>query len=90
MILGSRIKDPVAKKTISIDWSTWLTSIVDTMDSFVWTVPAGLTNDAESHTTTQANVRVADGTTGQSYLVACVITTTSGEVERAFVEVVVE
>lgn len=90
MILGSRIKDPLDHKTLTINWATYLTSIEDTLNSVTWTVPTGLTNDDESHTTTEANIRVSGGTAGQTYDVANLLVTTTGEQKRVVIEVVVE
>lgn len=90
MILGSRIKDPLDHKTLSVNWATYLTSIEDTLSTSTWTVPTGLTNDDESNTTTLANIRVSGGTTGQTYEVANLLVTTTGEQKRVVIEVVVE
>lgn len=91
MILGARVKDPLDHKTLTINWATYLTSIVDTLTSVTWTItPTGLTTDAESHTPVLANIRVAGGTAGQTYEVANLLVTTSGEQKRVVIEVVVE
>lgn len=90
MNLGTRTKDTVDHKTLTVNWATYLTSIADTMASNAWTVPSGLTTDATSSTSVLANVRVSGGTTDTTYAVSNVITTTSGEIKRVYIDVVVE
>lgn len=90
MTLGARVKDPADHKTLTVNWATYLTSINDTMSTAPWTVPSGLTTDATSTTSVLANIRVSGGTAGETYSVANVITTTTGEVKRVYIDVVVE
>lgn len=90
MILGTRNKDTADKKTLTVNWATYLTSISDTMSTNAWTVPSGLTTDATSSTSVLANVRVSGGVAGELYAVANVITTTSGEVKRVYINVAMD
>lgn len=74
------LKDPAAALDYAVDWGAWLGT--DTIASVVWTVPAGLTLNAQSHTDTVATVWLAGGTTGQSYAVTCAVTTAAGRVDE--------
>lgn len=69
-------KDPDALLDYGHDWAPWLGA--DTIGTATWTVPAGLTKEAESHTTTTATVWVSGGTVGATYQVTCHITTAGG------------
>jgi hypothetical protein len=44
-----------------------------------WTVPAGLTNEATSNTTTTASIRISGGVPGQDYIITCLVTTAASE-----------
>lgn len=90
MTLGSRVKDTADHKTLTVNWAAYLTSIGDTMSTVTWTVPSGLTVDAESSTATLANIRISGGTFGETYELANVLTATNGEVKRVVIEVVME
>ena len=72
-------KDPNAILDYSIDWSLWLDG--DTIDTSVWTVAAGITNAADSSTTTTATIWLSGGTAGTSYTVSNRITTADGRTE---------
>ena len=78
-------KDSDARLDYLIDWAAWLG--MDTIASApVWTVDAGLTLSAQSNTTTTATIWLMAGVVGQTYTVACRITTAGGRVdERSFV-----
>jgi hypothetical protein len=83
------LKDPDAILDYAVDWEAWLGT--DTIASVAWTVPAGLTLDAQSHTDTVATVWLSGGTAGQSYALGCAVTTAGGRVdERTLTIVVVE
>ena len=85
-LLGQRVKDPNDVRTYTINWAAWLTSISSEIDTSTWILPAALTLDDESHTTTLANVRVADGADGGAYRVINEVLTASGEVKRVYFE----
>jgi len=77
------VKDPNAVLDYYVDWTRWLNG--DTIATSVWTVPAGLTNANDSHTTTAATVWLSGGTVGEAYKVTNRITTTGGRTEdRSF------
>lgn len=81
------IKDPDEKLDYQVDWSTHLAA-AETISSVTWTVQTGLTKSsspAASNTTTTATVWLEAGTAGESYDVACRITTNQNRViERTF------
>jgi hypothetical protein len=69
--------DPNAVLDYTIDWSDWLPS-GDTILSSSWSVPAGLTEDSSSNTSTTATVWISGGTAGTNYRITNHITTTEG------------
>lgn len=81
-VLRTFIKDPDARLDYTIDWATngWLGS--DTIASVAWTVPTGLTSDANTSTTTTATIWLLGGTANTDYDVACKITTTAGRTDE--------
>lgn len=72
-------KDPDANLDYQVDWSSWLG--LDTIQASVWVVPAGLTNTAETNTTTTATVWLSGGKKGVTYTVVNRITTAAGRVD---------
>lgn len=80
MANGRYIKDPQAALDYAVDWVAWLAG--DTIASVAWTVPPGLTLDAQSHTATVATVWLSGGTDGQVYAVTCGVTTAAGRVDE--------
>ena len=69
------IKDPLDKRKITIDFSTWLGS--STIASAAW-ITAGLTADNDSETTTSAINYLSGGSDGDEVEIACTITTADG------------
>ncbi len=72
-------KDPDAELDYSVDWESWLAS--DTIATSTWTVPAGLTEESSSNTTTKGTVVLSGGTAGQRYCVVNRITTAGGKID---------
>lgn len=72
-------KEPTEVSTFSIDWSDWLGSL--TISSSTWSVPAGLTNDDDTNTSTTTLITLSGGTWGATYELANTITASNGEVE---------
>lgn len=90
-MIGARVKDPQDIRTYTFDWSAWLTSLdSDTISASVWVVPSGLTEVAESETTTLANVKLSGGTNNTTYTVSNRITTAGGQTRQVSFELVVE
>jgi len=75
-----KIKDPNSKVDYLWDWSDWLKT-GDTIQTSVWTVPAGLVKESEAATTTTTTVWLSGGTLGETYLVTNRITTVQGRIE---------
>ena len=70
------VKDPDALLDYTENWATWLGT--DEIDTSSWTVPAGITNAADSATTTTTTIWLSGGTAGTNYEVVNSITTTAG------------
>lgn len=86
MDFGARVKDPDATLDYGIDWSEWLGA--DTIASVTWVVPAGLTKESQSNTTTAAYAWLSGGTAGETYPVVCRITTAAGRIDDRTLEIV--
>ena len=74
MPIQSFPKDPQAILDYTFDWSYWLAE-GETIDSYILTVPAGVTLDSEQFTATTVTAWISGGTDGVSYTVACKIVT---------------
>lgn len=72
-------KDPNATLDYKVDWEAWLDG--DTIATSAWTVPDGLTADADSNTTTSATVWLSGGTEGTTYTVLNRVTTAAGRTD---------
>jgi len=78
-------KDPSAALDYGFDWSDWLTS-GEVLSASAWTVPTGINNDNDSRGTDTTVIWLSGGTAGQSYTIACKVTTDDGRIdERSFV-----
>lgn len=61
-----------------IDWTDWLDT--DAISTSSWTIPDGIVNEGDQHSTTIARVQISGGTVGETYEVVNIITTaTSNE-----------
>jgi len=69
-------KDPQAVLDYAIDWSDWLGS--DTISTSAWTVPAGITKDSDSNTTTTTTIWLSGGTADTDYELINHIVTAGG------------
>jgi len=70
-------KDPDSVISYTLDWSDWLDT--DTIATSTWaSTPTGLTEDAESETTTTTTIKLSGGTAGTVYRVTNDIVTTTG------------
>lgn len=77
-------KDPSALLDYKLDWAAWLPE-GDAIASVLWNVSPGITKVEESNTASTATVWISGGVAGQTYSVACRITTNDGRVdERSF------
>lgn len=82
------IKDPNAKVDFGIRWAEWLDG--DTIQSAAWTVPAGLTNAAESYSSDTAYIWLSGGTAGSTYPVQCRISTVGGRIDDRTIQIIVK
>lgn len=73
-------KDPNAVLDYKVNWATWLQAS-ETIASSNFTVPAGITKDSQSNTTTTATVWLSGGTVGTEYAVVNRITTNQGRTD---------
>lgn len=69
-------KDPEAVLDYSIDWTAWLDG--DTISVSAWTVPAGITQDSASASTTGTTIWLSGGAAGETYTLVNHITTAAG------------
>lgn len=80
MALSWGKKDPDSVLDYSVDWSNWLPT-GDTIATSTWTIPAGLTKDSQSATTTVAVVWLSGGTAGTDYEIINRIVTAEGRTQ---------
>lgn len=83
------VKDPGALKDYIFDWTTWIGA--DTITGTpVITVPTGITLASQSNTAKAVTVWLSGGTTGQTYQVACKITTAGARVDPRTIKILIE
>lgn len=71
-------KDPDEVLDFDIDWASRLAE-GDTIATSTWVeIPAGITKDSDSHTTTKSVIWLSGGSLGESYTFTCRITTAGG------------
>lgn len=75
--MAAYVKDPNANLDYGFNWSDWLAS-EETIETSIWTVPAGLTKESESNTTTVTVVWLSGGIVGVDYEVVNHIVTSMG------------
>jgi hypothetical protein len=80
------LKDPASVVDFQIDWTLWL-DVGDAISTSSWTVPAGVTQDSSSYTTSAATVWLSGGTAGEVYKVVNQITTTGGRTTERTIEI---
>ena len=72
-------KDPNAVLDYVVDWTAYLGD--DTITTSTWIVPAGITKNSDTSTTTTAKVWLEGGTAGERYAVTNRITTAGGRTD---------
>lgn len=78
-------KDPHAKLDYGFDWSSWLAS-GETITDSLWTIPTGITKVSDQKDDDSVTVWLSGGTAGESYKIACKVTTSASRIdERSFV-----
>lgn len=85
------IKDPQQTIDVSYDWTAWL-GAGETIQTVLWTLPAGITKVSESQAGAVCTIRLSGGTATQRYLVTLRITTTPAarQADRSFNVICVE
>lgn len=77
-------KDPSAILDYTINWAPWLNG--DVVVSSTWRTDSGITVQTSNSTPTLASVWLTGGTSGYSYKITNVITTSGGRLnEKSFV-----
>lgn len=76
-------KEPTEVASFSIDWSDWLGAL--TISTSTWSLPAGITNDSDTNTTTTTLITLSGGTWGETYELSNTITASNGEVETRWI-----
>lgn len=89
MPLANYIKDPEAVLEYPFDWNDWLADS-ETITSYVVTVPAGLTLNADGQASGVVTPWISGGTAGQSYRVECKVTTSEGRTDERSVSIMVQ
>ncbi len=74
------VKDPDAVLDYQFNWASWLGA--DTIASSSWTVPAGITQDSATNTTTTSTIWLSGGTAQTKYPVINRIVTAAGRTEE--------
>ena len=87
MVLKTFIKDPDAELDYAFDWTTWLQE-TETISSYIITVAAGITKDSDTKNAGIVTVWLSGGTEGETYTVACRITTSMGRTDERTVGIV--
>lgn len=80
------LKDPSAVLDYKWDWSTWLAS-GETISTSTVTVPAGITKDSQSNTTTTATVWLSGGTLGETYPIVNRVVTSQGRTDERTIQI---
>jgi hypothetical protein len=83
-------KDPDSTVDFGIDWTDYLASNQDTIESSTWEVPAGLTEEDDSHTNDHTFVWLSGGTVGSTYAVTNRIETAGGRTEDETIYILIE
>jgi len=92
MIITDLHQTPTDVLDYTIDFTSWLQLVSDTISSVAWTIPAALTASSQSNTTYTATTYLTGGTPGQVYRIDCKITTaaTPARIKTASITVKIE
>jgi len=74
-------KDPDAVLDYAFDWTKWLQTS-ESISTYTISIDAGLTKDSDSETAGIVTVWLSGGTDGETYKVACRITTGLGRTDE--------
>jgi hypothetical protein len=76
--IWERTKDPDDVVDYDITWEAQMTADSDTIVTSTWTVPAGITKNSSSNTTTRTKIWLSGGTAGQNYTLLNRVVTAGG------------
>lgn len=80
MAIRTMEKTPTEDKRFGVNWSTRLQSQAATIATSTWQAAAGVTLSAiTDHDSYRASCIVSGGTTGQTYRITNIVTTTDGQ-----------
>ena len=79
-------KDPDATLDYAFDWAAWLDE-GETITNHTVTVPAGITLDSNAEASGVVTAWLSGGTAGDSYEVACQITTSAGRTDERTMQI---
>ena len=81
------VKDPLAVKDYTVDWSAWLGS--DTIATSSWSLPSGITKVSDSiiSSSTKTLIWLSGGTIANDYECYNTITTAGNRTERAMIKI---
>lgn len=71
------------------DGGPWLEA-GDAIQTSSWSVPAGITKDSDSYTTTSSTIWLSGGTAGSSYDCVNTIVTTGGRTKTIILRVIIQ
>lgn len=89
MTFETYVKDPKAVLDYAFDWTDWLAD-GETISSYVVEVETGLTEDSNGVLLGVVTVWLSGGTAGETYKVACTITTSEGRIDERTIEIDVQ
>ena len=75
MIITDLHQTPTDKLDYTIDYTSWLELVGDTISTVAWTIPAPLTPSNQTNTSYTATTFLTGGTPGSTYRIDCQITT---------------
>ena len=81
LTLQNPLKDPSAVLDYVFDWSNWLAS-GETITDHTITADTGITVDSSTEDDGKVTVWLSGGTAGESYKVACLVTTSAGRTDE--------
>ena len=80
-------KDPDAVLDYEMDWSAWLGT--DTITASTWIVPAGITKNSDTKSTTATAITLSGGAEGVTYTLTNRIVTAGGRTQDQSVVIAV-
>src|SRR5262245_25159109 len=84
MSIAIKQKDPGSVRTYTLDYATWLASIGTglTIVGSSWNVPDGITQNADSFSSTTTTIQLSGGTDGVDYALSNTVTVSDGQSDQ--------